>query len=82
MTIPAAQIPFDEIIAFLAASPSTEQIIAYRPPEQLQARMSALLEKNRQTDLDADEAVELDELLRMNRFISRLQAKAKQHSGA
>ena len=82
MTIPAAHIAFDEIIAFLAASPTAEQIIAYRPPEQLQARMSALLEKNRQTDLDADEAVELDELLRMNRFISRLQAKAKQHSGA
>ena len=39
--------------------------------------MSELLEKNRQDNLSEDEATELDEFLRMNRFMSRLQAKAK-----
>lgn len=77
--IPATHIAFEEIVTFLASSPSAEALIAYRPPESIQARMSDLLEKNRQGTLNADEQTELDEFLRMNRFMSRLQAKAKQN---
>lgn len=46
MTIPAPQTAFDDIIDFLAWSPSAEEIIAYQPPESLQQRMNELLEKN------------------------------------
>ncbi len=80
--IPAINLPFDELITFLASSPSAEGIVAYRPPESLQARMSELLEKNRQDSLSQEEETELDEFLRMNRFMSRLKAKAKQHLSA
>lgn len=79
MMIPAVNIPFDELITFLASSPSAEEIVAYRPPEKLQARMSELLGKNRQGNLNTEEEAELDEFLRMNRFMSRLQAKARQY---
>lgn len=79
MTIPQTRPIFDEIIAFLASSPSAEAIIAYRPPEHLQARMSELLDKNAQDVLDEAEAIELDEFLRLNRFMSRLQAKVRQN---
>ncbi|MAS32862.1 MAG: hypothetical protein CL610_02570 [Anaerolineaceae bacterium] len=75
--IPAINIPFDELISFLASSPSAEELVAYRPPEELQARMSELLEKNRQDSLSIEEQTELDEFLRMNRFMSHLQTKAK-----
>jgi len=44
--IPEPSKPFDEVTSFLASSPSAEAIIAYRPPEALQAHMSELLEKN------------------------------------
>jgi 5-methylcytosine-specific restriction endonuclease McrA len=71
--IPAV-VPFDELITFLASSPSAEEIIAYHPPEALQARMSELLDKNRQGSLSRDEEAELDEFLRMNRFMSHLRA--------
>ena len=77
--IPAIQIPFDELISFLASSPTAEEILAYQPPAALQARMSELLEKNQRGSLSSDEEAELDEFLRMNRFMSRLQAKARQH---
>ncbi len=82
MTIPAPHIAFDELITFLAASPSTEEIVAFRPSDQLQARMSELLDKNRHDAMSADEQSELEEFLRMNRFMSRLQAKAKQNLSA
>ena len=78
MMIPSPTIAFDEIIAFLASAPSSEAIIAFQPPEQLQARMHDLMQKNRQDTLSAEEEIELDEFLRMNRFMSRLQAKTKQ----
>lgn len=75
--IPADHVVFDEIITFLASSPTAQELIAYRPPEQFQARMSTLLEKNRRGHLTTDETQELDEFMRMNRFMSRLQAKAR-----
>jgi hypothetical protein len=69
---------FDEILDFLASSPSPTQIIDYKPPESLQARLSELLAKNRTSQLSESEQVELDEFLRMNRFMSRLKIKARQ----
>ena len=69
---------FDEILDFLASTPTPEQIIAFQPPESLQRRLSELLEKNREDRLPTEEQVELDEFLRMNRFMSRLKLKARQ----
>lgn len=77
MGIPVPTTAFDEIIDLLASAPTAEAIIAYQPPEQLQARMHDLMQKNREGKLTADEESELDEFLRMNRFMSRLQAKTK-----
>jgi hypothetical protein len=68
----------DEILDFLASSPSPEQIIAYQPPEALQQRLSELLAKNRSSQLSGSEQIELDEFLRVNRFMSRLKIKARQ----
>jgi len=78
MAIPAPKTAFDEIIEFLASAPSAAAIVAYKPPEQLQARMHDLMQKNREDKLTSEEETELDEFLRMNRFMSRLQAKTKQ----
>ena len=76
--IPAVHVPFDELIAFLASSPSAEEIVAYHPPEALQVRMSELLYKNRQGSLSSDEETELDEFMRMNRFMIRLKIRARE----
>ena len=60
MTMPAPLVAFDELITFLAASPSAEAIMAYRPSQDLQDRLSELLEKNRQGQLSTEENAELD----------------------
>jgi hypothetical protein len=68
---------FDEILDFLASSPSAEELVNYQPPVTLQQRLSELLAKNRTTGLGDGEAAELEEFLRMNRFMSRLRLKAR-----
>lgn len=68
---------FDEILDFLASAPTPQRIVAYQPPEVLQQRLSALLAKNRADRLTPDEAAELDEFLRLDRFMSRLKLKAR-----
>ena len=72
---------FDTVLDFLASTPTPEQIIAYQPPEPLQQRLSELLAQNRSGGLSATEQTELDEFLRMNRFMSRLKLKAQHKLG-
>ena len=68
---------FDEILDFLVSTPTPEQIIAFEPPETLQQRLSYLLERNRRSKITIGEQIELDEFLRMNRFMSRLKLRAR-----
>lgn len=76
MAFAAVESLFDEILDFLASSPTAEQLVNYQPPAALQQRLSELLQKNRSVRLtDAEE--ELQEFLRMNRFMSRLRLKAR-----
>jgi hypothetical protein len=70
---------FDEILDFLAAAPSAEQLVAYQPPVASQQRLSELLDKNRRKGLGEAEQTELDDFLRVNRFMSRLKLKARKH---
>ena len=67
----------DTVLDFLASTPTPEQIIAYQPPDALQQRLSELLAQNRSGGLNSAEQTELDEFLRMNRFMSRLKLKAR-----
>ncbi len=78
MTFAPTETLFDDILDFLASTPSPVQIIEYKPSGALQERLSELLAKNRAGQLSETEQMELDEFLRMNRFMSRLKIKARQ----
>ncbi len=82
MALAPAKTLFDEILDFLASSPTAEQLIDYQPPVTLQQHLSALLDKNRKTGLSEDEQRDLDELLYINRFMSRLKLKVRQRMNA
>ncbi|MDZ4672795.1 MAG: hypothetical protein SH821_18175 [Phototrophicales bacterium] len=82
MAFAPIDILFDDILDFLASSPTAEAIINYHPSENLQSRLSELLDKNRNAQLSDTEQIELDEFLRMNRFMSRLKIKARQRISA
>ncbi|MDX1991627.1 MAG: hypothetical protein SF029_04530 [bacterium] len=68
----------DEILEFLASTPTLESIVQFHPSEALQQRASELLQKNRQGHLTQEEADELDEFSRMNHFMSMLKVRARQ----
>ncbi len=68
---------FAEIIDFLSSTPTPEQIIAFKPSELLEQRLSYLLEQNRKDYLTSEERTELDEFLRMNHFFNMLKIRAR-----
>ena len=77
MALPHPETLFDNILDFLASTPTPENILDFEPPEPLQQRLSYLLKQNRHDQLTADEHHELNEFLRMNRLMSRLKLRAR-----
>lgn len=68
---------FDEITDFLALSPTSDQIIAYRPSTLLDDRLHDLLDKQSENELSESEKAELDEFIQMNHFLTILKAKTR-----
>jgi hypothetical protein len=69
---------FDEILDFLASTPTPEQIIAFKPSPELDQRLHDLLDRNTNNTLVAEERAELDEFMRMNHLLKMLKIKARQ----
>jgi hypothetical protein len=66
---------YRHILEFLASNPSPEAIVNFRPTSKMQARISELLEKNREGQLTPAESTELDEYVHINNLISLLKAR-------
>lgn len=76
MTI--APVPtYDEVLDFLLTAPSAEEIIAFRPSAEAQARISELLEANRD-NLTLEEQAELEEFAQVEHFVRMLKIKARE----
>jgi hypothetical protein len=67
----------DEMLDFLAHGPTPEKIIAFRVSPGAQARLEALLDKNREEGLTEAEAAELDANEQVSFVISLLKARAR-----
>ena len=77
MTIREVSLPFyEQVLDFLAGSPSAQEIIGFRPSAEAQDRFSELLELNRQRKLTLAETEELDHYIRIDQMVSLLKAKA------
>lgn len=68
---------FDVITDFLATNPTPEAILAYRLPDDLQARTSELLERNGEGLLTYDEEHEMFDFVRANEMMSLLKTKMR-----
>lgn len=68
---------FDEVLDFLASTPTPEQVIAFQPSETLQSRMSDLIDRNHRGHLTAAEQAELEECSRLNHFMSMLKVRVR-----
>jgi hypothetical protein len=78
MTPIATNALFNDILEFLVSAPSPEAIIAFKPSPTLEQRSLYLLEQNRHNQLSAEERAELEEMLRLNHFMSMLKIRARQ----
>jgi hypothetical protein len=68
---------FDEVLDFLASTPTPEQIINFHPSETSQVRLRELLDHNQTGILTAEERAELDEFSRLNHLMSMLKIRAR-----
>lgn len=67
----------DEVIEFLASAPSQEQILEFKASEEMQLRLRYLLDKNREERLTDAENAELDEMERMDDFMTMLKLRIR-----
>ncbi|HLY26670.1 MAG TPA: hypothetical protein VKQ72_10045 [Aggregatilineales bacterium] len=67
---------YEEVLEFLTSTPTPQQIIAFRPSEMTQARISTLLEANRNGQLTPQEHAELDEFEQIEHLMRRLKIRA------
>jgi hypothetical protein len=77
MAVAPARDLLEEITSFLAASPTTEEIITFKPSEMLDQRLHYLLDQNSTDSLSNDERDELNEFLLMNHFLKMLKLKTQ-----
>ncbi len=68
---------FDVITDFLAADPTPEELLAYHLPDDLQARVDGLIERNGEGQLTFDEQQELYDFIRADDLMALLKAKTK-----
>ncbi|MCA9331159.1 hypothetical protein KC957_03845 [Candidatus Saccharibacteria bacterium] len=68
---------FDVITDFLASEPTPQAVLAYHLPDDLQARVDELVERNGEGQLTFDEQQELYDFLRADDMMALLKAKTK-----
>lgn len=67
----------DEIIDFIVAGKSSEQIDAFRPSEQTQTRISHLLDLAKGDSLSQAERAELEDFLQLEHLMIMAKARAR-----
>jgi hypothetical protein len=77
MSSTATRTVFDVITDFLASDPTPDQLIAYHLPDDLQARVDQLVERNGEGQLTFDDQQELLDFMRADEMIALLKAKTK-----
>lgn len=68
---------FDVITDFLATEPSPQEIIDFYLPDDLQARLDDLLDRNSESEITPSEREELERFLNANQMFSLLKTKMK-----
>ncbi|MCD4685532.1 MAG: hypothetical protein K8S97_06320 [Anaerolineae bacterium] len=68
---------FDVITDFLASDPTPEAILAYHLPDDLQARVNTLVERNGEGQLTFDQQQELYDFMCADEMMALLKVKTK-----
>jgi hypothetical protein len=74
----AAQPVYWELIDFIAAGTTPEQVIAFRPSAAAQERVEELIAKAKDEDLSPDDQSELDYFFQLEHILRVAKARAEQ----
>jgi hypothetical protein len=74
---PVAAWLIDDVADFLASCPSPEELLAYRPSPQAQARCQVLLNKSKKGVLNAEEEWELNQFEHLELLMQALKARLR-----
>lgn len=73
---PVRNVP-DAVAEFLTSDPTDDELLAYMFPEEIQARVHFLLDRNGEGELTILEGRELDDCLRANRLMALLKVNTE-----
>src|SRR5215831_14462345 len=71
---------YEEIIDFIASGTTPESVIAFRPSEALQQRVTELMERAQDGTVSADESAELEACLHLEHIMVMAKARARQRT--
>jgi hypothetical protein len=67
---------YDDLLDFLIAKATPEEILAFQPSQAAEARAIELLERSSVGDLTMEEIQELEQMRQVDRLVSVLKARA------
>lgn len=70
--------PIIEVADFILSTPTPEQIIAFKPSDRSEDRLSELLSLNRQGTLAENDRAELDQYLWVNHLMNMLKIRVRE----
>lgn len=77
MAVAPTNLLLDDILDFLASTPTLQQIIDFRPSDALSNRLHYVLDENGEGRITREERAELDEFLRVNHLMNTLKLRAR-----
>ncbi len=78
MTITASPV-YEEIIDFLAAGTTPTSLIAFRPSEAAKQRVADLIQREKSSELTAEEHTELEHYLQLEHLMRLAKARARRY---
>ena len=69
---------YHEIIEFIAAGTTPEEVANFRPSSEAQRKIAELMEREREQHLSPDEKAELDHFMELEHILRMAEAKAHQ----
>lgn len=70
---------YEEVIEFIAAGTSPQNVIAFRPSEGVKERVADLIYREKNFDLSSDEKSELDHYMQLEHLMRLAKARAHKH---
>lgn len=71
---------YEEIIDFIAAGTTPETVLAFRPSDSVQRRVSELVQLSKQGGISAEDQSELEDYLQLEHLMIMAKARARQHT--